>query len=124
MTNVCRLVHKLPSSRISYTRNDKGHEMSDIFDERAVKEGEYIVENGATVRECAKVFGVGKSTVHSDVTKKLRSIDAGLADEVKRVLDVNLSQRHLRGGDSTKKMYEQKKTRVISTRAGKLSGLS
>lgn len=98
--------------------------MSDIFDERAVKEGEYIVESGATVRECAKVFGVGKSTVHSDVTKKLRSIDAGLADEVKRVLDVNLSQRHLRGGDSTKKMYEQKKTRVISTRAGKLSGLS
>ena len=48
--------------------------MSDLVDERAAKEGEYIVLNGATVRECAKAFGVGKSTVHSDVTKKLRAV--------------------------------------------------
>ncbi len=95
--------------------------MSDLVDERAAKEGEYIVLNGATVRECAKAFGVGKSTVHSDVTKKLRAVDPDLADDVKRVLEVNLSQRHLRGGDSTKRMYEQRKTRVIPTRAGKIS---
>lgn len=88
--------------------------MADIFDERAVKEGEYIVESGATVRECAKVFGIGKSTVHADVTKKLRAIDEDLAAEVKKVLDVNLSQRHLRGGDSTRRMYEQRKNPHIT----------
>lgn len=93
--------------------------MSDNYDDRAVKEGEYIVSCGATVRDCAKAFGIGKSTVHCDVTKRLAYVDPLLAEQVRSVLKVNLSERHIRGGDSTKKMYEQKKTRVLSTRAGK-----
>lgn len=81
-------------------------------DLRIIREAEYIVENNATLRACAAVFGVGKSTVHTDVTKKLKNIDGALFEEVKQVLDLNLKERHLRGGDSTKRLYEEKKTRV------------
>lgn len=86
--------------------------MLEVNEERVKSEALYIIENNATVRACAAVFGVGKSTVHTDVTKKLKGIDEGLYIEVKKVLGVNLSERHLRGGYSTKKLYEKKKTRV------------
>ncbi len=80
-----------------------------VFEDRIREEALFIVRNKATVRACAAVFGVGKSTVHTDVTKKLRKIDEGLYFEVREVLGVNLSERHLRGGDSTKKLYREKK---------------
>lgn len=86
--------------------------MLTVFEDRVISEARYIVENNATVRSCAAAFGVGKSTVHTDVTKKLKKIDEVLYVEVKKVLGVNLSERHLRGGISTKKLYEKKKTRV------------
>lgn len=86
--------------------------MLTVFEDRVISEARYIVENNATVRACAAAFGVGKSTVHTDVTKKLKKIDEVLYVEVKKVLGVNLSERHLRGGISTKKLYEKKKTRV------------
>ena len=70
--------------------------------ERAISEGEYIVENNATVRSTAAVFGVGKSTVHKDVTVALKELDANLYGEVKKVLEKNLSERHIRGGLATK----------------------
>lgn len=73
--------------------------------ERAVRLGEYIVETGATVRGAAQVFGVSKSTVHKDVAERLRFIDPGLYAEVKRVLDVNKAQRHIRGGEATRRKY-------------------
>lgn len=69
---------------------------------RVVAEGEYIVENNATVRSTAAVFGVGKSTVHKDVTVILKEIDGELCAAVKRVLDKNLAERHIRGGLATK----------------------
>ena len=75
---------------------------------RIVKEAEYIVKTGATVRECAKEFGVSKSTVHSDVVKKLAHIDSDLHSRVKRVLFINLSERHIRGGMATRKKYKGK----------------
>ena len=75
--------------------------------ERAVLEGEYIVENNATVRSTAAVFGVGKSTVHKDVTVALKDLDANLYDEVKKVLEKNLSERHIRGGLATKLKNER-----------------
>ncbi len=81
-------------------------------EDRVLREALYIAENNATVRKCAEAFGVGKSTVHADVTKKLKRADPILFEEVRKVLDVNLSERHIRGGDSTKKMYKNKKTRV------------
>ncbi|MBQ7374091.1 MAG: sporulation transcriptional regulator SpoIIID [Clostridia bacterium] len=80
---------------------------SNAFD-RIVKEAEYIAENGATVRDCAKVFGVSKSTVHSDMVNKLFSIDSELYERVKRVLYINLSERHIRGGMATRKKYKGK----------------
>lgn len=77
--------------------------------DRVIEEGRFIAENNATVRSCAAAFGIGKSTVHYDVTKKLKRVDEELYHRVKEVLCVNLSERHVRGGLSTKKMYEKKK---------------
>lgn len=87
--------------------------------ERAISEGEYIVENNATVRSTAAVFGVGKSTVHKDVTVALKELDAILYCEVKKVLEKNLSERHIRGGLATKlkneKIRELKNAKTAKT---------
>lgn len=80
-----------------------------VIDERATRLGEYIVENGATVRRAAKQFGISKSTVHKDVSQRLKTIDSALYRDVKRVLQVNKAQRHIRGGLATKRKYEAKK---------------
>ena len=72
---------------------------------RTLDEARFIVETGATVREVAKVFKVGKSTVHKDVTKRLKGLDDNLYLLVRDVLDFNLSERHIRGGIATKKKY-------------------
>ncbi len=82
---------------------------NNVIDDRATKLGEYIVENKATVRRAAKQFGVSKSTVHKDVSQRLRYIDSGLYRDVKSVLAVNKAQRHIRGGLATKKKYESQK---------------
>jgi len=76
---------------------------------RAIELGEYIVENNATVRSAAKVFGISKSTVHKDVAERLRSISPGLYSEVKQVLDINKAQRHIRGGEATRRKYKGEK---------------
>ena len=70
----------------------------------------YIAMTGCTVRGASKIFGISKSTVHNDMTKKLVYIDAGRYRRVKSVLDFNMSVRHLRGGESTKKLYQKNKT--------------
>ncbi len=77
--------------------------------ERAVAEGRYIAESGATVRATAKKFHVGKSTVHKDVTARLKEIDFDLFRKVKRVLKINLAERHVRGGEATRRKYLQKR---------------
>lgn len=79
----------------------------DIID-RTLKEAEYIAETGATVRACAKVFHFSKSTVHKDVTERLEDIDRGLYKKVKKVLKKNLAERHIRGGEATRKKYAEK----------------
>ena len=73
--------------------------------ERVIKEAEYISETGATVRSTAKVFHFSKSTVHKDVTERLKSIDKELFNKVKKVLKINLAERHIRGGQATKLKY-------------------
>ena len=75
--------------------------------ERAEMLGKYIIDNAATVRETAKAFGVSKSTVHTDVTERLRHTAPGLYAAVRRVLDINKAQRHLRGGAATKRKYKR-----------------
>lgn len=74
--------------------------------ERSVILGEYIIERRSTVRAAAKVFGISKSTVHKDLTEKLPHINSELYKEVKKVLETNKRERHIRGGMATKHKYE------------------
>lgn len=79
--------------------------MKGIVEERAITLGEYIVSNNATVRETAKKFSVSKSTVHKDVTERLVKLNRPLSEEVRTVLDKNKAERHVRGGEATKRKY-------------------
>lgn len=79
--------------------------MKGYIEERAVDIAGYIIENNATVRQTAKAFGVSKSTVHKDVTERLVQINPTLAHRARKVLDVNKSERHIRGGLATKEKY-------------------
>ena len=83
--------------------------MKDYIEERAVEIANYIIENNATVRQTAKRFGISKSTVHKDVTDRLMHLNPGLAAQARVVLDVNKSERHIRGGLATREKYQQKK---------------
>lgn len=83
--------------------------ISNELQERAVILGRYIVENNATVRACAKEFGISKSTVHKDVTQNLMTLQPTLYNSVKLVLDKNKSERHIRGGLATKLKYQRLK---------------
>ena len=83
--------------------------MKDLVEERASMLGEYIVENCSTVRAAAKVFGISKSTVHMDVSQRLQRVDPCLYGQVRKVLEVNKAQRHIRGGMATKEKYLGKK---------------
>lgn len=78
--------------------------MEDI-ENRAKIFANYIIENGATVRATAKRFQISKSTVHKDVAERLVKFNPSLADEVKKVLESNKSERHIRGGMATKLKY-------------------
>lgn len=75
--------------------------------ERCVSLGRYIVDNGATVRSAAKVFGISKSTVHQDITSRLEKVNPALSKQVKEVLEKNKQERHIRGGLATKKKYSE-----------------
>lgn len=81
--------------------------MKGLVEERAVELAEYIVENRATVRAAAKKFGVSKSTVHMDITQRLRRLNPTLYFEVREVLDINKAERHIRGGMATKEKYSK-----------------
>lgn len=85
--------------------------MNDFTQTRAVEIGEYIVENQTTVRVAAKAFGISKSTVHMDVTDKLEKINPSLFRQVRKVLDVNKAQRHIRGGMATREKYRKNSER-------------
>lgn len=82
--------------------------MKSYIEQRAIEIGNYIVENGATVRQTAKKFGISKSTVHKDVTERLEHINPSLASRTRVVLDINKSERHIRGGLATKEKYQQR----------------
>ena len=70
---------------------------------------EYVIENGSTVRSAAKHFGISKSTIHKDITGKLKYISPNLYSDVKKVLNLNKSERHMRGGEATRKKYLRKR---------------
>ena len=74
-------------------------------EERAVALGQYVAETGATVRNAAMRFGISKSTVHKDLTQRLKKQNRTLYDSVQQVLKVNKEERHLRGGAATRQKY-------------------
>ena len=79
--------------------------MKVYIEERAIAIANYIIESNATVRQTAKKFGISKSTVHKDVTERLLMINPALAARARQVLDINKSERHIRGGMATKDKY-------------------
>ena len=79
--------------------------MKEYIEERAVAIANYIIDHNATVRQTAKKFGISKSTVHKDVAERLLYVNPHLAAEARKVLDVNKSERHIRGGMATKEKY-------------------
>lgn len=83
--------------------------MKAYIEKRAVEIGTYIIDSNATVRQTAKKFGISKSTVHKDVSERLVYINPTLAREVRKVLDVNKAERHIRGGMATREKYLHQK---------------
>ena len=83
--------------------------MKYYIEERVLELAGYIIETGSTVRAAAKKFKISKSTVHKDITERLKEINPALASEVKAVLDNNKAERHIRGGLATKHKYEEQK---------------
>lgn len=79
--------------------------MKDYIEERTILLADYIIKNNATVRNAAKQFNVSKSTVHKDITERLKKINPQLAKEVSKVLEENKAERHIRGGLATKEKY-------------------
>ena len=79
--------------------------MKEYIEERAVEIANYIIDHNATVRQTAKKFGISKSTVHKDVTERLIQIRPMMAAKARKVLDMNKSERHIRGGLATKEKY-------------------
>ena len=83
--------------------------MADTIEQRACELAVYIIENGATVRAAAHHFGISKSTVHKDISERLYHCNKLLYSEVRKILDLNKAQRHIRGGQATKNKYARQK---------------
>ena len=82
--------------------------MADTLKERACELAVYIIETGATVRSAAQKFGISKSTVHKDLSQRLPQYNHRLYQQVRKVLDINKAQRHIRGGRATRNKYQLK----------------
>ena len=78
------------------------------YEERCVRLASYLVDNKTTVRKVAAHFGVSKSTVHKDITLKLKNVNRSLYEQVKEILNINKQERHIRGGEATKQKYKRK----------------
>ena len=85
--------------------------MKDYIKARTIELANYVIDNKSTVREAAKKFGVSKSTVHKDVTERLKKYNPGLYRQVKKILEKNKEERHIRGGIATREKYRQQKKR-------------
>lgn len=86
--------------------------MKENVEERAVQLGEYIAKNNATVRLTAKKYNISKSTVHKDVSERLKTINMPLYKQVRKVLDTNKEERHIRGGIATKEKYSKNSRKI------------
>lgn len=86
--------------------------MQDYIQKRVMDISNYILESQATVRQTASIFGVSKSTVHKDITERLPVINEIVAKQVRDILENNKAERHLRGGEATRKKYKQEKSEI------------
>ncbi len=80
-----------------------------LIKERIYEEAKVFLEKYSTVRDVAEVFNVSKSTVHKDLSERLKTLDEGLYHDVKKLLEYNKAVRHIRGGESTRKKYQKNK---------------
>ena len=85
----------------------EGRPTKEDMDERACRLAAYMIETGATVRSAAQKFGISKSTVHKDVSVRLRTVGPELFRQVQMVLARNKAERHLRGGAATREKYHK-----------------
>ena len=83
--------------------------MRDYIRRRVVEIANHIIATKATVRQAARLYNVSKSTVHKDVTERLPNINKQLYRKVKRILEQNKAERHIRGGEATRKKYKEKR---------------
>ena len=83
--------------------------MKPYIEERVLNSAKYITKEETTIRDTAKRFGISKSTVHSDLRKRLPKLDRDLYEEVDAILNTNLSERHIRGGMATKERYREER---------------
>lgn len=81
--------------------------MKQYIEERALELGTFIIENKTTVRAAAQTFGISKSTVHKDVTERLKKLNPSMAKQVRRILEENKAERHIRGGEATRIKYKK-----------------
>lgn len=101
------MAHKLlPKECFGSLSVKKSYTYSSSIEERCIRLGEYLIETQGTVRGVASHFGISKSTVHKDVTQILKGVDLELYNKVKTVLETNKKERHLRGGEATRKKYK------------------
>ena len=85
--------------------------MRDDLERRARELAVYLIERRTTIRDAAKHFSVSKSTVHKDLSERLKEIDRSLYVQVKEILELNKAERHLRGGDATKRKYQKQRAK-------------
>ena len=85
--------------------------MRELIRMRVLAAAEYVLKTGATVRACAEKIGVGKTTIHKDLTQRLEEINPAMAAAVREILDRNKSERHIRGGHATKEKYLRRAAR-------------
>jgi putative DeoR family transcriptional regulator (stage III sporulation protein D) len=86
--------------------------VNDYIWQRVIDIANHVLNTGDTVRAVAEAFGVSKSTVHKDLTERLCQINPALAQQVRQILETNKAERHLRGGEATRRKYREKREKV------------
>ena len=98
-------------------KNCGGEKLNIILKQRAISLARHIIQTNQTVRQTADVYGISKSTVHKDVTQILKYTNKTLYYEVKKILETNKRERHLRGGEATKQKYQNLNMNKTGSRA-------
>lgn len=85
--------------------------MNKYIENRVLKEATYLLETNKTIREIAKIFSLSKSTVHKDLQERLPKIHPTLNNQVLEILNEHLNTRHIKGGEATKRKYQEQKVK-------------